>query len=361
MTENIYVMSLEPIESRYTGQWMTALPKALEKVGVNVINLTGDSAEYKKSSGQVTEGAFLNFTDTNLWKNEQINKFVMLMKAGKVKNGDIVFFADAWHSGIIQVKYMSELLDLDLKIAAIWHAGSYDEHDFLGRKIEDTTWSYAFERSLYLTIDFNFFATQFHIDLFRDVLLNDGYAPDDKSKMYLAGQPHTELVMALDTAEYREMPKRDLILFPHRIAPEKNIAIFKKLAENMPEYDWVVCQETKLTKAEYHTLLAQSKIVFSANLQETLGIGAMEAVLTGSIPLVPDRLSYSEMYLSTFKYPSEWALDIDDMDLHNLTATIQDCMSNFTEYKNDLIRQRIKLIDYLSPMKMVDILKDSIK
>jgi hypothetical protein len=27
--------------------------------------------------------------------------------------------------------------------------------------------------------------------------------------------------------------------------------------------------------------------------------------------MVPDRLSYSEMYLDVFKYPSEWTLDWD--------------------------------------------------
>ena len=47
-------------------------------------------------------------------------------------------------------------------------------------------------------------------------------------------------------------------------------------------------------------------MVFSANLQETLGISCYEGALAGAIPMVPDRLSYSEMYADGFKYPSEW-------------------------------------------------------
>ena len=50
-------------------------------------------------------------------------------------------------------------------------------------------------------------------------------------------------------------------------------------------------------------LLMRSKVVFSANTQETLGIGCYEGTLVGALPNGTDRLSYSEMYLNDFKYP----------------------------------------------------------
>jgi hypothetical protein len=53
-------------------------------------------------------------------------------------------------------------------------------------------------------------------------------------------------------------------------------------------------------------LLGEAKLVFSANLQETLGISWYEGAIVDAIPMVPDRLSYSEMAYDTFKYPSEW-------------------------------------------------------
>ena len=79
----------------------------------------------------------------------------------------------------------------------------------------------------------------------------------------------------------------------------------------MPDIDFVVAQEQQLTKEEYHILLANSKIVFSANLQETLGISCYEGALVGASPLVPDRLSYTEMYEDEYKYPSEWTEDFE--------------------------------------------------
>ena len=99
-----------------------------------------------------------------------------------------------------------------------------------------------------------------------------------------------------DLAPYKGMEKEDIILFPHRLAPEKQPEVFDYLAEQMPEYKFIKCQELNLSKEEYHNLLGKAKMVFSANLQETLGISVYEGLVVGAIPLVPDRLSYSEMW-----------------------------------------------------------------
>ena len=83
------------------------------------------------------------------------------------------------------------------------------------------------------------------------------------------------------------------------------------LGKQFNDVEFVVAQEQNLTKDEYHMLLSRSKIVFSANQQETLGISCYEGALVGALPMVPDRLSYTEMYLDDFKYPSEWTKDWD--------------------------------------------------
>jgi hypothetical protein len=122
--------------------------------------------------------------------------------------------------------------------------------------------------------------------------------------------------MEAELAPYKNLKKRDLILFPHRIAPEKQVDIFKDLATRLPQYEFIVCQEQELTKHQYHTLLGEAKIVFSANLQETLGISCYEGALLDAIPLVPDRLSYTEMYHNHFKYPSIWTESYDLYDTY---------------------------------------------
>jgi hypothetical protein len=204
---------------------------------------------------------------------------------------------------------MSELLQIPVTIHALWHAGSYDPQDFLGRLIGDAPWVRHSEKAFFHAIDHNYFATEFHIDMFLNNLLDEDirdsrqrYFPT--KKIVRSGWP-MEYMDGTLTA-YKGMPKRDLILFPHRIAPEKQVEIFRDLKEHLPQYEFVVCQDQQLTKNEYHNLLGEAKLVFSANLQETLGISWYEGAIVDAIPMVPDRLSYSEMAFDTFKYPSEW-------------------------------------------------------
>jgi hypothetical protein len=140
---------------------------------------------------------------------------------------------------------------------------------------------------------------------------------------------------------HKNTNKRDLILFPHRIAPEKQLDIFKDLAKHLPQYEFVVCQEKSLSKQEYHTLLGEAKMVFSANLQETLGISWYEGAAAGAIPLVPDRLSYSEMALHTFKYPSVWTESFESYEAHRqqLCQTIQAHMDSYESRMQELEAQ----------------------
>jgi hypothetical protein len=140
---------------------------------------------------------------------------------------------------------------------------------------------------------------------------------------------------------YKNMPKRDLILFPHRIAPEKQVEIFRDLKEQLPQYEFVVCQDQQLTKNEYHNLLGEAKLVFSANLQETLGISWYEGAVVDAIPMVPDRLSYSEMAFDTFKYPSEWTESYNSYVVHRkeICHKIIQYMENYEKFLPNLNKQ----------------------
>jgi glycosyltransferase involved in cell wall biosynthesis len=212
---------------------------------------------------------------------------------------------------------MSELLGIPVVTHGLWHAGSYDPQDFLGRLVGDKPWVRNAEKSFYHAFDHNYFATDFHIEMFCEELLGCivGLRENhDNDKIVRTGWPMEYMEDTL--AMYKNMPKRDLILFPHRIAPEKQVEIFRDLKEHLPQYEFVVCQDQQLTKNEYHNLLGEAKLVFSANLQETLGISWYEGALVDAIPMVPDRLSYSEMAFDTFKYPSEWTENYAAYEAH---------------------------------------------
>ena len=305
----VFLVDLESVPTRYTCEWKTHLPNLLQKAGHNVQVISGP----EDIPSATTPGAFLNFGGTNIYKSAQVEKMGRLFCAGAVSPGDHFIFTDAWHLGIINLKYMSELLGIPVTTHGLWHAGSYDPQDFLGRLIGDAPWVRHAEKSYFFSYDHNYFATDFHIKMFAKNLFD---ADDDGTNPYVTQTGWPMEYMESELAPYKNLKKRDLILFPHRIAPEKQVDIFKDLARHLPQYEFVVCQEQELTKHEYHTLLGEAKIVFSANLQETLGISCYEGALLGAIPLVPDRLSYTEMYYNHFKYPSVWTESYESYDTY---------------------------------------------
>lgn len=306
----IYIVALESIETRYTKHWFEYVPDQIASAtGKLVTQIVGNQLHQKP-----TEGAFLNFASTNIWKNDQASAIAHLFATKQIADGDYFLFMDAWNPTAIEVRYMADLFGVDIKIGAIWHAGSYDSHDFLGRKIKNKKWAFQFERSLYELYDHNFFATQYHIDLIEKVL-------GVKGKSYRVGFPMEYYTKVPITST---VPKENLVVFPHRISEEKQPELFRKLASLLPEYEFVICQEKSLTKAEYHSILSRAKIVFSANLQETLGIGVVEGMMAGAIPLVPDRLSYCEMYYAHFRYYGD-----EEADLVKLAARIRSMMERY--------------------------------
>jgi len=305
----VFLVDLEAVPTRYTGQWKTHVPALLRKEGHNVQIISGP----EDIPSATTPGAFLNFGGTNIYKSSQVEQMGRLFCSGSVHPGDHFIFTDAWHPGIINLKYMSELLRIPVTTHGLWHAGSYDPQDFLGRLIGNAPWVRHAEKSFFFSFDHNYFATKFHIDMFAQNLFD---TIDDGSNPYVTQTGWPMEYMADELASYKNLTKRDLILFPHRIAPEKQVDIFKDLATRLPQYEFIVCQEKELTKHDYHTLLGQAKIVFSANLQETLGISCYEGTLLDAIPMVPDRLSYTEMYQENFRYPSVWTENYQSYDTY---------------------------------------------
>jgi hypothetical protein len=334
----VFLVDLESVETRYTGQWKVHVPALLRKAGHHVNIISGPT----DIPSATTPGAFLNFGGTNIYKASQVEQMGRLFCSGAVKPGDHFLFTDAWHPGIINLKYMSELLNIPVVTHGLWHAGSYDPQDFLGRLVGDKPWVRNAERSFYHAFDHNYFATDFHIELFMRNLLNSGLVAENPwfeedlrevfegrfPKIIRTGWPMEYMDNTLTM--YKNMPKRNLIVFPHRIAPEKQVEIFRDLATHLPQYEFVVCQDQELTKNEYHNLLGEAKIVFSCSLQETLGIGCYEGAIVDAIPMVPDRLSYSEMYYDLFKYESKWT---ESWDAYNV-------------YRPDLCRAIMTHMDY---------------
>jgi hypothetical protein len=349
--KNLFIVPIEPIDQRYTAQWYVNIPKILNDeiqkrgiLGVNVITIDGE----QNSSG-TTPGAFLDFAATNSYKASQIVKISELFQQGKVSKGDKFLVTDAWNFAITAIRYMSELLDVPVEIHSIWHAGCYDPSDILGMKMSNN-WASNQERSWYYASDFNYFATNFHLQMF---LKNLAVLPE---RAILSGQPHNLIIDEVES--YNTRKKTNLVIFPHRLSSDKQPDIAHDLYKSLDSL-MLVTQPFNLEKSKYYELLGRSKAVFSCALHENLGISVMEGVLAGAIPIVPDRCSYSEMYLPVFKYPSEWTSSYENYQLykHELIKFIDFKVTQYHSFSIDLFKQRKILVDlYLKANRMVDCL-----
>ena len=288
----IFLVDLESIPTRYTCEWKTHIPQLLRDNGFDIVVIEGEH----EIPDAVTPGAFLNFGGTNMYKATQTHRLAELFTRGDIKAGDHILFTDAWHPGIINVKYMSELLNIPVVTHGLWHAGSYDPNDFLGRLVGDKPWVRHAEQAFIGAFDHNWLATKAHFDLMRqtyDIFLNPTF---DRT-----GWPmeYTESMIAPRLWAKKE----NIVVFPHRIAPEKRLDLFKELANHpdLQHYQFCVAMEMNLNKKEYHELLQRAKFAVSFADQETLGISMYEAACAGACPIVPNRLSYTEMYHPMFK------------------------------------------------------------
>ena len=158
----IYIVDIEAVDTRYTKQWKEHLPSQMQRAtNEDVVVISGGEVPQA-----TTPGAFLNFAGTNNYKSQQMLEISRMFANGEIKNGDYFLYTDAWNPTVIQLKYMTELLGVEIIIGGMWHAGSYDPQDFLGRLIGDEDWVRLAEQSMYECFDDNYFATQYHIELF---------------------------------------------------------------------------------------------------------------------------------------------------------------------------------------------------
>jgi hypothetical protein len=350
--KTIFLVPIEPIDSRYTKQWYENIPKI---IGDRISELKLDPWEVVTIAGEgatngTTAGAFLDFAATNYYKAAQVQAISELFMHGRVKPGDKFLVTDAWNFAITAIRYMSDLLEIPVEIHGIWHAGHYDPTDILGMKMRKD-WPPHQERAWYHACDYNWYATNFHRDMF---LKNLGI--EDTYKAQRSGQPHEYIIPQLEALV--DTPKQDKVIWPHRYNADKQPDIAENLKTN---FDVVITAKMGLSKEDYYRELASSKIIFSCALHENLGISIMEAVLAGVIPVLPDRCSYAEMYPNEFLYPSVWTSNYENYCAYKiqLAEYIRDRMDNPEKYAKALeLAQAIIKDHYLTCNKMLDPLLD---
>lgn len=100
--------------------------------------------------------------------------------------------------------------------------------------------------------------------------------------------------------------KRRQITFTSRLDPEKRVdlaeEIIREVRKRVKPIVFFKTHQHKLLKRDYYQCLADSEIVLSTAEHENFGIGTIEGMTVGCIPIVPNGLSYVDYVPEIWRY-----------------------------------------------------------
>jgi hypothetical protein len=286
----IYFLPIEQFEERYTQQWYDWFKDAFSNLGLKYTDINPPSLKKNLEVGDV-----LDIYNTNYFKMSQFSELMTLFNQRKIKDNDVIFLLDAWGAGLESLEYVRKISGINFKIAGLLHAGTWDENDFVNRyNFKSANFNYI-ELTWLTILDRIYVATQYHANLINE------YFNDDSIKEKIQVVP-----FPLTLKPTKNTKKENIVVFPHRLDIEKQPFLFdelKSIAQSQQcDITFVKTKEVCKNKNEYYELLDKSKVAVSFAKQETFGIAMLEAANYGCIPLVPNKLSYKEMYPNMFKY-----------------------------------------------------------
>jgi len=287
----IIYIPIEELPARYTQMMNAAI---YPKVDISLYPKVEIDKEIKR-------GQFLDIVNTCKFKAAQLQMIADLFNEGKVENGDAFLVGDIFFPGIEMIKYMSELLGINVRVYGINYAGRADKTDFVQQL---SGWSDASESGYHLICDGIFVGSDDHkknvVDYFglNDVTVHTTGLVWDLNYMQ-------EFHEAMGHVE-----KEDFVIWPHRWCEEKGINELLEFAKQTKKKIVITSSGPKkdlgklpknieyrygLTKAEYFELMAKARWYLSTAYQETFGYTIQEAIFFGCNILVPNRACCPEM------------------------------------------------------------------
>ena len=289
----LFYIPIEPYKTRYTADWIEQFESEFQNHNVEYETVLGDTF-----SDVVTSGGVLDACGTHVYKFSQLQKLITLINSNSVHDGDVLFFADLWFPGLESLFYIRNMVNIQFKICGIFHAGTYDSHDFTYRN-NMRNWGKYLEASWFSEIDKIFVATEFHKQL---LLSGSIIIPRLADRVFVTGIPFYG-----DELRKKYLTKKeDIIVFPHRLDEEKHPELFDLFVDKLNQkgfnFKAIKTIEETSSRDEYFKLLGRSKIMISFAEQETFGYSTLESMALDNYVIVPNKLSYCETVPFSYRY-----------------------------------------------------------
>jgi len=315
--KKVFYFGLEPLKARYTYQlskeWMPATFAPYVDAGkLEFIDIEGEF----DPDQQIKVGAVLDAVGRGKFAMSQCSNFLDMINTDQVKNGDVIFLQDYWHPGIESILYALDLYGIEVNMYAMLHAQSVDEYDFTWPM---RTWMRPYELGLDRRMSGIFVGSTIH----RDQLRSAGF----EAPIHVLSLPlHKEMLLNTLPGFDITAPRENKIVFSSRLDKEKNpffmLAVAEKFLNEYEDWTWNVTTSGKsfksmvpgvieamealaikqprfkllsnLTKEEYYTELATSKIQFNCSLQDYVSWTVLESVAYGCDVIFPNFRSFPE-------------------------------------------------------------------
>lgn len=361
MKRKLFYFGLESLANRYTGQltneWAPAAFNSFSDQ-IEFENIPGDDKEH----GDVAVGIVLDAVGRGIYSMSQVQYFLNLIRKGKVKENDIVYFADYWTPGLESIFYALDLYKIkNVKFYARNWAQSMDEYDFTYQMRDWMRW---YELGLDSKLSGIFCGSTEH----KNLMVQAGF----KTPIHVLNLPvHKQLT--LDRLKDTNFYKVDNVIYSSRLDKEKNpyfmLEVAEKFLDQHPEWTWTVTTSSSklrsnvpgvveavydlakrndrfivkenLTKDQYYAILAQSSIQFSSALQDWVSFTCVEATMFGCDIVYPDFRSFKEFVPKDRKYH---AFDVDDAVF--VLSYTKDTLRNYS-YISDLAHIGLHLEGYI--------------
>jgi glycosyltransferase involved in cell wall biosynthesis len=281
-------LPIEPIEQRYSIQWADWLAEAYEE------GLSREAGSWSQIVGVTQVGApalnpklFLDPAATTAWKLSQ-GISLLARELPKLPDHSVIFFHDIWNPVVLQLHYYRIMAKKKWRIMGFMHAGSWDTTDLLAMADEKRA-LVPFEQALVRCADLTFYATKWAALRAVSTLGPPSWR--------VVGEPVHQVGFRPENWAARERA----IVWPHRLARDKDIDRAVEIAKRC-DARLIVTRSLGLSKESYYEVLRSTRVALSTAKHENFGISMLEAASAGCRCVVPDRLSYRELWPAANRY-----------------------------------------------------------
>jgi len=264
----LYILPQLPCKNRYTEDWAAIWARELLNLGFQF-----------KMLGTFTPVPITKFfTDPGMALLYECNQIKNLVKYSP----DKIFCLDIDFPGLLSSAIpVLKLMNPKLKCYGYLHAGSWCDGDIFSK----TQGKKYLERAMFDVFDKIFVATYYHKKKIEK------YFGEKFENIEVVGFPFykKDVLYYTTPLSYEE---KNGILINGRIE-QSNIGIVDIIRKEFKNQriQFVNAKNRK----EYYNQLNHAKIVLSLKMEETFGIGQLEAYVLGAIPICPNDFAYQEV------------------------------------------------------------------